>query len=500
MYELLIKNGLIIDGTGSEPYSANILVSDGKISLITNTEPDAKKVIDASGRVVAPGFIDSHSHSDKSFISFPDQKEKVEQGITYSITGQCGSSAAPHRTDSMVINVSEFFDKVREIPQGSGALMFVGFNTLRAVVIGNENRAATEEEIEEMKELLRDAMRAGALGLSLGLFYAPGCYATTEEVLELAGVVKEFDGLLASHIRDESDKLLEAVEEHLHIIRNTGCRAVFSHHKASGRRNFGKVKESIALIEAAIADGADIYLDVYPYAASHTSLFSTFLPSHLHPDGEKSNVSMLADRKLLDAAKEDRIKKYGTDYSWVLVTYAESHPEYEGKTLNELCMMRGDKDPIETAFSILRETNCRANACYFTMCEEDVEYVISHPRSMVCTDSGVLGERTKCHPRLRGSFPRVLGRYVRERGITSLPEMIRKMTSLPASVYRLAGKGTIKCGNDADICIFNPDTIIDRSDFMNPTLKNEGLDYVIISGQVVAEDGVYNGIRVARVK
>ncbi len=501
MYNLLIKNAEIIDGTGAPAFSANIVIRDGKIAAITQDEPSAKIVIDATGKTVTPGWIDSHSHSDSAVFTFPDQREKIEQGITYSITGQCGSSAAPrHDKNGTLELVSAYLDRANKAPQGSYSSMLIGFNTLRYAVLGNENRAPSKEELERMKELLRDAMRAGAMGVSFGLIYVPGCYATTEEVVEIAKVVGEYDGLLASHIRNENEHLLEAVEEFLFTIRASGCRAVFSHHKSSKKKNWGLVKKSLAMIDSAIAEGLDVYLDVYPYTASSTSLAATFLPSQYHPEGMSSVREILDNRELLNKIKADRYALDGDDYSWVFITQANNHPEYHGKTLNEIAEMRGETDRVETAFSILRETNCSATACYFSMCEEDVEYVMKHPRAMICTDSAIAGTKSHFHPRLRGSFPRALGRYVRERGVTTLPEMIRKMTSLPASVYRLTGKGIIKEGMDADLCIFDPETIIDRADFLHPTEKNEGLCYVIVAGQIVVKDGVHNGIRAAAVK
>lgn len=500
LYDLLIQNANILDGTGAPAFIANLAIADGKIKKITKDVPEAKTVIDAAGKTVSPGWVDSHSHSDSSVFSFSDQKEKIEQGITYAITGQCGSSAAPRRDkEGKLEYVSAYMERARSTPQGSSSSMLIGFNTLRFAVLGNENRAPTAAELEEMKELLRDAMRAGAMGVSFGLIYVPGCYATTEEVIEIAKVVAEYDGLLASHIRDENSRLLEAVEEFLTAIRASGCRAVFSHHKSSKKPNWGMVKKSLAMIDAANAEGCDVYLDVYPYTASHTSLSSTFLPSKFHPAGLVSVKEILDNRELLDKIKADRYSMDGDDYSWVFVTYASGHPEYHGKTLNEIAEMRGETDRVETAFNILRETGCSANACYFTMCEEDVEYVMKHPRAMICTDSGVAQGRVHFHPRLRASFPRVLGRYVRERGVVSLPEMIRKMTSLPASVYRLKNKGVIKEGMDADLCIFDPETIIDRADFLDPSAKNEGLAYVIVDGKIVVEDGVFNGTRAAKV-
>ncbi len=500
MYDLLIKNANVLDGTGASAFFANVAVLNGKIAAITQDEPSAKSVIDAAGKTVTPGWIDSHSHSDSAVFTFPDQKEKLEQGITFSITGQCGSSSSPVRDESgSVVSVSAFLEKARKTPQGSYSSMLIGFNTLRRAVLGNENRAPTPEELENMKELLRDAMRAGAMGVSFGLIYVPGCYATTEEVIEIAKVVGEFDGLLASHIRNESDKLLEAVEEFLSVIRTCGCRGVFSHHKSSKKQNWGKVKKTLAMIDAAAKEGHRVYLDAYPYTASHTSLSSAFLPSKYHPEGLRLVAELLDNRELLEKIKADRCSMEENDYSWVLITFAEGHPEYHGKNLNEIADMLGESDPVEAAFTILRQTDCKAQACYFTMCEEDVEYILAHPRAMIGTDSSVLGGRTHCHPRLRGTFPRVLGRCVRERGVTTLPEMIRKMTSLPASVYRLENKGVIREGMDADLCIFDPERIIDRADFLHPTEKNEGLDYVIVDGKIVVQDGVHNGIRAARV-
>ena len=500
LYDLLIQNADILDGTGTPAYKANIAIKDGKIAAITSEAPEALAVIDATGKTVSPGWIDSHSHSDSAIFTYSDQKEKIEQGITYSISGQCGSSAAPKRDSTGELeHVSAFMDRARQTPQGSSSSMLIGFNTLRAAVLGNDNRAPSPEELERMKELLRDAMRAGAIGVSFGLIYVPGCYASTEEVIEIAKIVAEYNGLLASHIRNESERLIEAVEEFLTAIRASGCRAVFSHHKSSKKANWGMVKKSLEMIDAANAESCDIYVDVYPYVASHTSISASFLPSKYHPKGLKSIKDLLNDTELLEKIKADRYAAGGNDFSWVLITYAKDHPEYHGKTINEIAKMRGESDRMETVFNILRETGCRANACYFTMCEEDVEYVMKHPRAMICTDSGVANGKVHFHPRLRAAFPRALGRYVRERGIVPLPEMIRKMTSLPASVYRLTSKGLIKEGMDADLCIFDPERIIDRADFLNPTLKNEGLTYVIVDGKVVVEDGVYNGIRAAKV-
>lgn len=503
MFDLIIKNGSVLNGTGKDAFSADVAIKDGKIVKIAQGITDTCRVIDATGLTVTPGWIDSHSHSDSTMLTYPDQREKLEQGITLAITGQCGSSAAPKRneTDGTVLTVGEFLHKVKNTPQGSGAVMLVGHNALRRAVMGSENRAPTAQELEAMKQLLRDGLEAGAIGLSFGLIYVPGCYSNMEECIALAEVVAEFDGLLASHIRNEGDFLIEAVEEFLTIIRRSGCkRAVFSHHKAAGRTsNWGKVKTSLAMIDAARAEGLDIHLDVYPYRASGTTLLATFVPKALHPAGTTSVLSLLDDPDMYQRIKEWCYQRWGNEFDWVLVSKCPGHPEFEALTINEIAERLGLEDRCEAAFEIIRLTKGKASGCFFTMCEEDIEYIMKHPCSMICTDSAVAGSSTGYHPRLRAAFPRVLARYVRERGVVSLPEMIRKMTSLPATVYRLAGKGRIAVGADADLCIFDADRIEDKADFTHCTLKNEGLSYVIVDGKVVVEDGVYNGTRAAKI-
>lgn len=500
MYDLIIKNAHILDGTGKPAYHADLGILDGKIARIDQEIFDGKKTIDASGLTVSPGWIDSHSHSDRTVFSYPDQTEKIEQGITVSIAGQCGSSVAPSvQADGTLQTMRDFMNRSDTVPQGSGAAMLVGFNTLRKAVLGTENRAPSPDELEKMKTLLRDAMEAGAIGMSLGLIYVPGCYAQTEEVIEIAKVVGEYNGILASHLRDEGDHLLESAEEFLQIVRASGCRGVFSHHKAAMQWNWGKVKKTLAMIDRANETGADVYLDVYPYCASGTVLQARYVPTQFHPAGTTNVPGLLNDQRIYDQIKAWGQDRFQNDLSWTMISECPMYPEYEGLNLNEIADMRGDADRMDTALNLIRETNGDIEANFFMMCEEDVEYVISHPRAMPCTDSASAGNSTHYHPRLRASFPRMLGRYVRERAVVPLPEMIRKMTSLPAHVYGLAGKGTIAEGMDADLCIFNADTIVDQADFKNFSLPNQGLEYVIVDGKIVVENGKYNGTRAAKV-
>lgn len=493
MFDLVIKNGTLYDGSGKDGIAADVAIKDGKIAAIGAHLGEAVRVINAAGLAVTPGFIDSHSHSDGAIVSFPQQIEKVEQGITTSIGGQCGSSPYPKVEDGHIVKMSEFLTEATQIPQGANIAVFAGHKAIRQAVMGMENRPATPEELEKMCDLLRDAMDAGAMGVSFGLIYTPSCYAETDELIALAKVAKEKGGMISAHIRNESYRVVEAVEEFITIAKAAGIRGVISHHKSTQPANLGKVKTTIAMIEKANREGCDIYCDVYPYIASRTTLAATFIPKE-YVNG-KLIPQYLKDPSLREKFKqwnlEKREKALNEDLSWVLLNVIPPYPEYSGLRLPEAAKLHG-KDVWETLFDIL-EAKANCCACYFTMDEADVEYVMAWERSMICTDSSVAGNAQFYHPRLRGSFPRVLGRYVRERQVVSLPEMIRKMTSLPATVYGLEKKGLIKVGYDADICVFDPETIIDRATYTEPGRRAEGLHYVIVGGEVAAENAVSTG-------
>lgn len=493
MYDVVIKNGLILDGSGQEGYIADVAIQGGKIAAIGKELP-GEQILDATGLAVSPGWIDSHSHSDSAILTYPDQKEKIEQGITFSITGQCGGSAAPGKDCTS----SEWFNQAEATPQGSGSVMFIGHNTIRRRVMGNENREPTPEELEKMKQLLAEGMDAGASGMSLGLYYVPGCYAKTEEAIALAKVVAEKGGLLAAHMRNETDKLIEALEEYLLIAKESGCRAVVSHHKVGEKANWGKITQTLAMIDKANAEGMDVYMDVYPYTASHTSLLARFLPVQFHPPGVTNRVALLDDPAIVEAAKIWGKARWGEIIDFAMLTKCPGCEEFEGMFVNDVSKRLGFDDDYDTVFYLARKTNGDGCGCFFMMDEAEVCTVMAHPRAMICTDSGVAKASTTFHPRLRASFPRALGRYVREQQVTTLPEMIRKMTALPAHVYGLVGKGWIKEGYDADVCIFDPATIKDQADYVNCTLPNIGLRYVLVDGKLVVKDGVYNGIRAAK--
>ncbi len=513
MFDLVIKNGCIIDGTGSPGFYSDIAIENGKIVKISKYIDGGKNIIDAKGLTVTPGFIDSHSHSDNAMLTFPDMIEKIEQGITTSVGGQCGSSPAPiykgitdenakdiagfgkenkvYKTFGSMINIA------KNISFGSNLMTFVGHGALRKAVMGMDNRKPTPDEMEKMKELLKDAMENGAIGLSFGLIYTPSCYAETDELIELANIVKEYGGMLSTHIRDEGFKLIEAIDEFLMVIKETGLRAVFSHHKSTHRKNWGKVSHSLRMIDEANKDGFDVYCDVYPYIASSTSLAATIIPKEMRATDGKGIVKMLQIEENCEIIRKQYAEIKGEDLSCLQVTLCANHPEYEGLRINEIAKLRCQTH-FDAAFDLICDSENKVNICNFSMCEEDVETVLKYERAMICTDSGVAGKNKVYHPRLRGTFPRVLGRYVRDKKVTTLREMIRKMTSMPASVYGLKGKGLIKEGFDADICIFDADKIIDKAEFTNCHKRCEGLNYVILDGEIVVKDSIYNGKRMGK--
>ena len=511
MFDLIIKNGTVIDGTGAPGFKADVGILNGKVSKIGSIRENADTTIDATGLVVTPGFIDSHSHADHKVIYFPEQREKLEQGITTSVAGQCGGSAAPAKKGAEPGNISEFGDS-NEIRQtmssfisalssrnlGANLVPFVGHGTIRKAVMGLSGAAADAEQVKQMEELLAECFEAGACGLSFGLFYAPGCYASTDEAVALAKIAAKYNRPVSAHIRSESDTLVEAVEEYITIIKNSGARGILSHHKAVRKHNWGKVHKTIALLKQAVAEGVDIYCDLYPYCASSTGLSQAFVPFSWRADGRPKLMERIADPVLYEQNKADFVKKSGNALDWILVNSCPGFPEYEGMTITQIAKIHG-KDDFDTAMDLVVGSNDRASACFFTVSEEDLMHVLTWDRTMICTDAGMTSANKRNHPRMIGSFPRAISRYVREKDVVNLPEMIRRMTNLPAYVYGLHTKGKIAEGYDADLCIINPDTFDNPSDFINCRQPTVGLNYVLIDGKVVVQDGLFNGTRSAKV-
>lgn len=494
MYDLIIKNGKIIDGTGSPYFRADIAIKDGKIAKISKHIDGAAEIIDATELTVTPGFIDAHSHSDRTIMTFPEQREKAEQGITTSIGGQCGSSVAPCPRETVNKGIYEtmgtFIQNAKDLPQGSNTALLVGHGSIRNAVMGTENREPTAEELEKMKQHLRIAMENGAIGMSFGLIYNPGMFAKTDELCEMAKVLSEYNGVLEAHIRSENNEFIKSVTEFITVVKASGVRGVISHHKSTFFENWGKVSHTLRMIDETNEEGYDLYCNVYPYTASHTNLSAYLVSKEFHADN--GVCRNLKDKESYNKIKEASIKKYGEDLSWILVVLCKNHPEVHGKYISEIADMWG-MSHHDAAYKLLLDSDNTCNCCFFSMCEEDVETVMRHPRSMIGTDAAVARDATVFHPRLKATFPRVLGEYVRKRKVTSLPEMVRKMTSMPATVYNLKGKGLLREGMDADICIFDADKIIDKATYQNCNERCEGLNFVIIDGKVVVKDAVFNG-------
>ncbi len=514
MFDLILKNGKIIDGTGSPAYFADIAVKDGKIARIAKQIEGGKEILDVKGLTVTPGFIDSHAHNDLNMLTFPAQAEKVEQGITTAVAGTCGTSNAPlslefcaekeveyeglgkhsdiHRT------WASYMETLDKVPQGCNVLSYVGHNALRLAGMGSEDRAPTAAELEKMKDLVREAMEHGALGVSFGLTYAPSCYADTAELIELARVVAAYHGVISAHVREEGDFVVRSAEEFLTVIRESGARGVYSHVKAQGKEIWGKVCHTLQMMEEANEQGFEVFGDVYPYNASHTRLSANIVPKHLHSGGIPALMKVLESEERRREIRAYCESKWGKDWNWVQITICAAYPEYEGKTIPEVAALHG-KDEIDTMCDIIHASRNVCSACYFNICEEDIERVIAYPRTMICTDSGVAGDNQVYHPRLRASFPRALAKYVRERGVVTLPEMIRKITAMPAAVYGLTTKGLLREGMDADICVFDPEKIQDHATFADCRARATGLAFVLVGGEVVVKDAVHNGKRNGRV-
>jgi len=506
MYDILIKNACIADGTGSPVYHADVAVQAGKIAWIgSHPQTDAKRIIDGTGKVLAPGFIDAHSHLDQRIEEVHHCRHMLLQGVTTIISGMCGESPVPltqkHFADGLRLlggsysedslrargSLTDYLRHLENLPLGANMTFLIGHSILRAAVMGYENRKATPEELVCMQQLLVQCMEEGAMGVSFGLIYPPGSYADTEELTAIAKTAAEHSGVVAAHIRDEGKLLVEATEELLQVVRATGVRYVHSHHKSLGLTNRNKTVTTLAMLKQAVADGFDVFCDQYPYMAGSNAL-RNLIPASLHAQGAQKLMDMVTDpveRETLkpmvlgDLTAWDKMKT-------VMVGYSGTHPDYNGRMLNEIAEAQG-VDPFDLFCDILRDDKMTTIGIYFSIDEEDVERVMGWDRTMFGTDGG-FGQRPTDHPRTFGTFPRILSHYVREKRLLTLENAIRKMSYLPAIVYNLTGKGLIKEGMDADLVLFDPETIADLGDYVQPNRGNTGFAYVLVNGEIAVEN------------
>ncbi len=493
-YDLLIRDARIVDGAGNPWIRGDVAVRDGKIAAMGRLPgAQAAKVIDAAGDIVAPGFIDIHNHSRRSILDVPDSQNFVRQGVTTVVEGNDGSSPVP---------LEPFFEKVIAAKTTLNYASFIGHGSVRGEVVGNDDRTATPEEISEMRRLVEQGMRQGAFGLSSGLFYVPGAFAPTEEVVELAQVAARHGGMYISHMRNEADGLLDSVAETIRIGEEGGLPTQLTHHKAVGPPNWGKTAESLKMVDAARARGVDATIDQYPYTASHTGTAALF-PKWAQAGGRPKLLERLDDAETRQRIKDDvaeiiRIDRGGGDPKNVQFSICEFDRELDGKTLADATRDKGREvtfeSAAETAIEIQIAGGCRA--VYHTMVEDDVARVMAHPATMIASDGGVtpFGEGVP-HPRYYGTFPRVLGRYVRELKALRLEDAVRKMTSLPAQRLGLFDRGLIRPGMVADLVIFDPETIVDKAEFGDSHHYAEGISEVIINGVVVIDQGEMTGER-----
>ncbi len=529
MIDLLIKNGTVFDGTGKEPFQADIGIAGDKIAFV-NKKTGVKgsrgqgvkpeKTIDARGLAVAPGFIDTHAHSDFTLLADPRAEGKISQGVTTEINGNCGLSAAPlyndafeHREkDLKELGIKErwstFEEYFRILKRKGIALNFVtltGHGNIRASVIGYKDKKPDAKDLKKMQVFLRKAINAGAIGLSTGLIYPPGIYSDTEELIELCkGLNSEL--IYTSHMRSEGNKLIEAIKEIISIGKEAGIKVHISHIKTAGKENWCKIGEAISLIENARRKGIKVTCDSYPYTASSTDL-DTILPSWTYDGGAEEELRRLKSSNIQEKIRKEIFERIHDEDYWGSVSVSsvisQKNKWMEGKTLSYISK-KMKRSSVDTLFKILIDEKLRAGAIFSSMNEDNLQRFLSLPYTMIGSDSSARSfSGTTCtgkpHPRTFGSFPRFLGKYVRDKKLMSMNEAIHKITMLPAKTFGIRGRGIIKKGAFADIVIFDVKKIIDKATFDNPFLKPAGIYYVIVNGVPAVSEGKFTGQTAGRV-
>lgn len=517
----LIKGGMVVDGSGRKAFAADVLVEGDRIARIGDI-PAAEdmEVIDAAGLVVAPGFIDTHSHSDLKILVDPGVQPKVMQGITTEVLGQDGISMAPlpveyvspwrknlagldgdsDDIDWTYRDTAGYLKMIEKVQPGPNECYLVPHGNIRMEAMGLENRQPTPEELQKMIDITRREMENGAIGLSTGLIYMPCAYGETNEIIEMCKVVAEYDGRFVIHQRSEADTIVSSMEEVIRIGRESGVKIHYSHFKVCGRKNWDKIDDMIRLLEEAEKEGIDVSFDQYPYVAGSTML-GVILPPWVHDGGTNKVIERLRDpelRKKMVYDIEHGIPGWdnfvdfaGLDQIFVTSVKTEKNQDAVGLSLTELGKLRG-KDPYEATFDLLMEEENAVGMVDFYGTEEHVKLFMKRPEMNACTD-GLLGG--KPHPRVYGSFPRILGKYVREDKALTLEEAVYKMTGKPAKTFNMTDRGELREGAYADITVFNPDTVIDKGTFTDPAQYPEGIEYVMVNGEFEVREGKYTGTR-----
>jgi dihydroorotase/N-acyl-D-amino-acid deacylase len=498
-YDLLIRDARVVDGSGAPWFRADVGVRGEKIAAVTpRLAGTARRVIEAGGRVAAPGFIDLHSHARGGIFERPAAENYVRQGVTTLVEGPDGSSPLP---------LGAFLDKLEELRPGVNLASFVGHGSVRAAVVGTEDRSPTPAELERMRELVRQAMRDGAFGLSTGLFYVPGSFARTDEVVALARVAGELGGLHISHMRDEAAGVLDSVRETIAIGEEGGLPTQVTHHKMIGRAAWGRSAESLRLVREARARGVDVTVDQYPYTASSTALSAALLPPWSLAGGQSALRERLSDpaqRARIVEVVKDRIRneRGGGDPRNIQIAACGFDHSLEGRTLAAILEGRGVPATVESAAELTLEIAERggASAIFHAISEEDVERILAAPFTMIASDGEIpaFGQGAP-HPRSYGTFARVLAVYVREKRLLTLEDAIRKMTSLPAARLGLGDRGLLRPGMKADLVVLDPATVRDRASYEKPHQYAEGVSLVLVNGEPVLDGDRMTGARPGRV-
>lgn len=523
MFDILVHGGEVLDGTGAPAVRADVGVTDGRIAAIGALRGHAARhTLDAEGHVVSPGFIDMHSHDDFNLPLNPLAPGKVRQGVTTDVVGNCGSSPAPiaperrelHRSlwmldsglDATWSTFAEFLERLP--PTGLNVAPLVGHTAVRCAAMGADDRAPTASELERMRGHVAEAMEAGAFGFSTGLIYPPGCFARTDEIVELAKVSARYRGGYFTHMRNEGEQVLDSIGEALEIGRRSGAHVQISHLKVANKQNWGRAKEVLALIDRARADGVAVHADQYPYTASSTGLRS-LLPQWALAGGSPALVARLKDPAQRTRIRDEVLRTMGggsiriATWDDARVARSESHPHLSGLTV-AAAAQKLDRQPVEALLDLLIADGGKTLGIFLSMSEDDVRTILRHPAVGIGSDgvyTGVPGkpDTAKPHPRYFGTFPRVVGRYARDEGVLALPDAVRKMTGLTASILGLKDRGLVRTGYAADLVVFDPKTVLDRATFAEPDQPPSGIPAVIVNGVPAVLKGAMTGEAAGRV-
>ncbi|MCH1417202.1 MAG: D-aminoacylase [Flavobacteriaceae bacterium] len=494
-FDLIIKNGLVYDGTQNPPQRQDIAIKADKIVGLGNfSEADALQILDAAGAAVAPGFIDTHTHLDPldNLLALSNSESQLRQGVTTSIGGPDG------RGVPLQYGFAAFLDTLSQVGVGINMGFMAGHNKIRKKIMQLENRAPTKKELDRMIAMADQAMDEGAFGLSTGLKYLPGNFAKIDEVIALSRVVANKGGVYSTHLRDEGIAIMPAIEETIEIGKKANIPIILTHHKVIGKPMWGKSYVTLARVDKARNDGVNILLDQYPYAASHTGL-SVLIPAWARAGGQEKFIERLSNPESYAKIKAEIIfnilnDRGGEDLNRIQFARVKWQPDLEGKTLKEWIVMEGKKPTIENGaeYVIKGQRNGGASCIYHAMEEKDVEKIMQHPLTMIASDGRLSSPGIgHPHPRAYGTFPRVLGKYVREKKLLSLQEAIYKMTLFPAKTYGIENRGQLKKGLKADLVIFDPNTIIDKATFIQPHQYPVGISHVLVNGKWSIKNGEF---------